>query len=52
MAVDFDQIIDRTGTASVKLDACKAVFGTEDVSPLWVADMDFPVPKAVSEALA
>lgn len=52
MAVDFDQIIDRTGTASVKLDACKAVFGTEDVIPLWVADMDFPAPKAVSEALA
>ena len=52
MLVDFDQVIDRTGTASVKLDACKAVFGTEDVSPLWVADMDFPVPKAVSEALA
>ena len=51
MATDFDLVIDRTGSASVKLDACKAVFGTEDVIPLWVADMDFAAPKAVSDAL-
>lgn len=51
MTTDFDQVIDRTGSASVKLDACKAVFGTEDIIPLWVADMDFAVPQAVSDAL-
>jgi len=51
MATDFDLVIDRTGSASVKLDACKAVFGTEDVIPLWVADMDFAAPKVVSDAL-
>jgi cystathionine beta-lyase len=51
MATDFDLVIDRTGSASVKLDACKAVFSTEDVIPLWVADMDFAAPKAVSDAL-
>ncbi len=51
MATDLDMVIDRTGTASVKLDACKAVFGTEDVIPLWVADMDFAAPQAVSDAL-
>jgi cystathionine beta-lyase len=51
MATDFDLVIDRAGSASVKLDACKAVFATEDVIPLWVADMDFAAPKAVSDAL-
>jgi cystathionine beta-lyase len=51
MAIDFDLVIDRAGSASVKLDACKAVFATEDVIPLWVADMDFAAPKAVSDAL-
>tara|TARA_R110002050_G_scaffold57423_5_gene129217 strand:+ start:135858 stop:137048 length:1191 start_codon:yes stop_codon:yes gene_type:complete len=52
VAIDFDLVIDRTGSASVKLDACKAVFGTDDVIPLWVADMDFAVPEAVSKALS
>jgi len=51
MAYNFNQLIDRTGSASVKLDACKAVFGAEDIIPLWVADMDFAVPQAVSDAL-
>jgi len=51
MVTDFDQLIDRTGTASVKLDACKAVFGTDELIPLWVADMDFATPQAVSDAL-
>lgn len=51
MVFDFDSVIDRSGSASVKLDACKAVFGTEDVIPLWVADMDFAAPEAVSDAL-
>lgn len=49
--IDFDQIIDRSNTASVKYDARKAVFGREDVTPLWVADMDFATPEAVTEAL-
>ncbi|MFT7414500.1 MAG: cystathionine beta-lyase [Methylophagaceae bacterium] len=51
MANDFNHIVDRAGSASVKLDACKAVFGTEDIIPLWVADMDFSAPQAVNDAL-
>tara|TARA_R110001583_G_scaffold171120_2_gene324603 strand:+ start:2547 stop:3737 length:1191 start_codon:yes stop_codon:yes gene_type:complete len=51
MTNDFDQIIDRAGSASVKFDARKAVFGTDDIIPLWVADMDFAAPKVVSDAL-
>jgi len=49
--IDFDQIIDRATTATVKYDARKAVFGREDVTPLWVADMDFATPEAVTDAL-
>lgn len=51
MTIDFDKIIDRTGTSNVKYDVRKAVFGTEDVIPLWVADMDFAAPEAITEAL-
>lgn len=49
--VDFDKIIDRSGTSDVKFGARKAVFGTDDVTPLWVADMDLAAPNAVTEAL-
>lgn len=48
---DFDRVIQREETDSVKFDARKAVFGTDQVIPLWVADMDFAAPQAVSLAL-
>jgi len=48
---DFDRIIDRDSTSSLKYDACLAYFGTEDIVPLWVADMDLPAPEAVTQAL-
>lgn len=51
MKIDFDQPIIRNHTASVKHDGCLANFGTSDVLPLWVADMDFAAPRAVTEAL-
>lgn len=47
----FDRIIDREHTGSVKFDARKAVFGREDVIPLWVADTDFAAPEPVTRAL-
>ncbi|RMJ02969.1 Cystathionine beta-lyase PatB [Marinobacter litoralis] len=49
--MDFDQPIQRENTASVKFDVRKAVFGRDDVIPVWVADMDFPAPEAVTAAL-
>lgn len=52
MSFDFDQAISREGTASVKYDGRIAYFGTADVTPLWVADMDFAAPPAVIAALA
>ncbi len=51
-AFDFDRIIPREGTASVKWDGRQAYFGSRDLLPLWVADMDFAVPDAVTRALA
>ncbi|HSG91142.1 MAG TPA: PatB family C-S lyase [Pseudomonadales bacterium] len=44
---DFTRIVDRTGTWSTKWDRYR---GT-DVLPFWVADMEFPAPPAVIEAL-
>ncbi len=35
----------------MKYAARQAVFGREDVTPLWVADMDFAVPPAITQAL-
>lgn len=51
MSFDFDQIIPREHTASVKWDARKGYFGREDLLPMWVADMDFAAPEAVTRAL-
>lgn len=41
MKYDFDKVIDRNGTAAVKLEEAKEVWGRADLIPLWVADMDF-----------
>ncbi len=46
MRASFDQIVDRRGTNSLKWGR----YG-KDVIPLWVADMDFPAPEPVREAL-
>jgi cystathionine beta-lyase len=35
----------------VKQDGCVDYFGTSDILPLWVADMDFAAPDAVTRAL-
>jgi cystathionine beta-lyase len=51
MAFNFDQEIQRENTNSVKFDGRQQYFGTTDVSPLWVADMDFAVPECVTRAL-
>ena len=44
--MDFDQIIDRRHTESIKWN-----WFDEDVLPMWVADMDFRSPEPVVEAL-
>ncbi len=64
MNFNFDEIIDRRGTGSVKwefvvtggtwayTDHADPQYGADRVLPMWVADMDFRCPPAVIEALA
>ncbi len=51
MNYNFDKITDRTGTSCVKWDLRKQIFGTDDVIPMWVADMDFKTPDFVIDAI-
>ena len=46
----FDEGLYRMGTRCEKWDECRAEHG-EDILPMWVADMDFPSPPAVQEAI-
>lgn len=48
---DFDEIIPRKGTSCVKHDGMLRDFGSNDLLPMWVADMDFRSPDFVMEAL-
>ena len=50
MSFDFSAI-DRSGTYTTKYDDRQKKFGTEDLLPLWVADMDLASPPCVQEAL-
>jgi len=51
MKYNFDELIDRTGTESVKYDLREKIFGKADVIPMWVADMDFRTPDFIREAV-
>lgn len=63
MDFDFDRVIERYGTQSIKWeyafsgsrlapsDLAHPRHGERRLLPLWVADMDFPAPPAVIEAL-
>lgn len=50
---NFDENIDRRGTHSVKWDVMEAVYGVspDDGISMWVADMDFRPPQAVTDTL-
>ena len=51
MKYDFNQICDRKNTNCFKWDFIQSIFGNDDVIPMWVADMDFPVATPIVEAL-
>ncbi len=51
MKYDFDRIVDRRGTDSVKWNVSRSMFGSDDVLPMWVADMDFRAPLPVLNAI-
>ncbi|MBT2583632.1 MalY/PatB family protein [Planococcus sp. ISL-109] len=50
----FERVHDRRDSRSVKWERMEKVYGIGDASdilPMWVADMDFPAPPAVTDAL-
>jgi cystathionine beta-lyase len=48
---NFDEIVPREGTNCIKYDALERFFGSKDVLPLWVADMDFKTPDFIVDAI-
>ena len=51
MSYNFDEIIDRRGTWSIKHDFAMERGKPSDLLPLWVADMDFKTAPEITEAL-
>lgn len=51
MEYQFDTIIERNNTWSIKHDFKKENGKADDILPLWVADMDFRSPRSVQDAL-
>lgn len=49
--LDFDTVVDRRNTYSLKYDFAAKRNMPEDLMPLWVADMDFKVSSYIQEAL-
>lgn len=48
---DFDEPVERKGTDCVKHDLLNETFGTDNLIPMWVADMDFKTPDFIIRAL-
>lgn len=51
MHYDFDAIIERRGTGCEKWDDLVEVFGSDEVLPFWVADMDFAAAPGILAAV-
>lgn len=48
---NYDEVIERKGTHCIKWDYLEEFFGSEDILPMWVADMDFLSPSPVIDAV-
>lgn len=51
MEYDFDTVVERRGTNSIKYDFTKEWGKKEDILPLWVADMDFSTAPEILKRL-
>ena len=49
--MNFESLPNRKGTRSVKWDLVKDMFGSEDIQPMWVADMDLEIADPIKKAL-
>ena len=50
MQYDFDRVVSRAKNFSAKYDERVKNFGTDQVIPLWIADMDFPTAQPIIDA--
>ena len=50
MKYNFDEPVDRSQNRSAKYDERVKNFGTDDVIPLWIADMDFKTAQPIVDA--
>ncbi|MCM1067270.1 MAG: PatB family C-S lyase [Muribaculaceae bacterium] len=48
---NFDTVYDRRNCDATKYSELEEKYGRSDLLPLWIADMDFAVPEAVTRAL-
>lgn len=48
---NFDEIVERRHTNSLKYDECMNPYLPEKFIPMWVADMDFACPQPILDAL-
>lgn len=51
MFYNFDENVNRIGTNCAKYDGLDRYFGYEDLTPMWVADMDFKTPSCINDAI-
>ncbi len=51
MAYNFDEIVERKGSSCIKYDGIGKFLGSDDVLPMWVADMDFLTPPYITDAI-
>ncbi len=48
---NFSRVIDREGTNSMKWDRREEIFSNSSITPLWVADSDWPTAPEILESL-
>jgi cystathionine beta-lyase len=51
MTYNFDEIIGRHGTNTLKVELLDSFFGSKGLIPMWAADVDFHIPPFVFEAI-
>ena len=51
MKYNFDEVVDRKNSNSIKWVAPRLEYGDEDILPMWIADMDFKVADEILNGL-
>lgn len=51
MAADFESFPERKNTRSAKWDMVETLFGSKEVQPMWVADMDLTIADSIKQKL-